>query len=122
MTYIPDKEAFGVSKQLAQEELTTVASSAYSPPATTETLIPIGGIVIANRSNAARWFSMWIDDDGTGMTSAELVVNEKDIASDDIWTNPFEIRMNDSTGNISFQAEINSALTLTINGIETDLS
>ncbi len=122
MTYIPGKEGLTVGKQLAQAELTTVAVSYYSPPAATETFIPIGGIVITNASNAARWFTMWVDDNGAGVVIGNRVTFEMDIGSDDTWTNPFEIRMNNSAGNLSVEVEINTALTMTINGLETDLS
>ena len=118
--YTPEK--YEVSKQLTQSELTTTPTSYYSPNDNVETFIPIGGMVIVNASNAARWFSMWVDDNGTGVVIGNRVEFEKDIGSDATWVNNFEIRMNNSAGNLSFAAERNSVLTLTINGIERDIN
>ena len=115
------KEEHTIGSQLAQAVLTTTPTSYYTPPENREVFIPIGGIVITNVLNQSRWFSMWVDADGTGVTNSELVENEFDVESDDIWTNPFEIRLNSDTANISFSAEADTVLTMTIHGTETDL-
>lgn len=106
------------TKQLAQAILTTTPTSYYTTVIGKETIIAIGDMSIANVTNQDRWVSMWVDKNGSGVANAEIVCFEVPISKGDVWTNPFAIKLNESGGNISFEAQINAALTMTMNGIE----
>ena len=122
MSFKPDKESFSVSQELNQAELTDVAISYYSPNADEEVIIAPGDIVIENHAVLPRWFTMWVDNDGAGVANGNLRAFEKDVGKNDYWTNTFYVRMNNSAGNLSIQAEANSSLTVTIQGVVIDVS
>lgn len=107
-----------LQKELVKSVLTNSVISYYSPPKRTTTIIGVGQLVIVNTSNKDRWFSLWVDNDGSSTTDSEIVVFELDIDKNSFWTNTFEIIMNDIDGNLSVEAEKNNELTLTINGVE----
>jgi hypothetical protein len=120
MTYIPNKEAFAEKKQLAQAELTNSPVSYYSPAANIET--SIDSIIITNTTNVDRWFILWVDDNGTTYNDTTVLYFEVEVPRNTSMELDKKIYMNDSTGNLAMEAEINSALTATIFGIEYDLS
>ena len=97
--------------ELAQREPTTAPTVEYTVPLATRTVIPIGGIKVVNRSNQARKFTIWKDDDGSGQADVNLIRPPKDIPSNDYWTNEYPIFMDTVGGTISTEGETNNIFT-----------
>ena len=102
-------------KQLAQAELTTTATSLYTPNTNVETVIT--SIVITATSSQNRWISIFHDDDGTTYDDTTVLIDEQDISSSETFIYDNEIYMN-GAGNLAFEAEQSNIFTATIYGIE----
>lgn len=120
MTYIPDKIGLGQGKQLAQSQLTNSAASYYSPPANIEAKIT--RINITNTDSVKKWFTLWVDDDGTTYDNNTVQYYQIEIDPGSGLELCPEILMNNSSGNLAMQAEDTNVITATLYGIEYDVS
>jgi len=94
----------------------TTATSIYSPPANTSSIIKT--IFIANTTASSATFRIFVDDDGT--TYDETTALFWDVSIDGNTTVEVDtfIAMNDSSGNLAVRTGTASALTFTVFGGE----
>lgn len=121
MTYIPDKQAFGVYKMLFQMSPASpnTPESIFSPGADEE--VHIITISLASHNNQDIDYKLYLDDDGTTYADSTLVhpgVVNRDEADP---AGKILVFMNNSAGNLAFEAD-DIDCTLTAWGIVYDLS
>ena len=121
MTYIPDKEAFGVYKMLAQinPAAANVAEQLYSPNANEEVHIKAWTVVNTNANDVD--FLIYVDDDGVIWDDTTLVFSGVVDKLEATPAGDLGIFMNNSAGSIGFEAD-DVDCTITIWGIVYDLS
>jgi hypothetical protein len=107
-------------KELYHNTLPDAATSVYRAVANKST--EILEFVVCNTSNASRWFSIWIDTDGSTYDNTTKLFHEVSISGNTTLVIPVKQWMNHPLGNIAAQAQNNSDITLTISGIEHDVS
>ena len=121
MTYIPDKEAFAVYKQLAQLRPSgTSPESIYSPPVNTETVILM--LTVVNHANQDRDANIYFDNDGTTYDENTKIAQRTVTRGAESEKTGLFLAMNDSSGNLAVQSNVADSLTFTIWGKEYDLS
>lgn len=121
MSYLYHRASKGTPKQLAQVTAGVAAASIYSPPANVET--EITAIIIANVSNASnRWFSIWIDDDGSTYQDGQKLFHEINVEKKTTTIIDVPIFMNNTAGNLAVAAQNATDITITVYGIEYDIS
>lgn len=120
MTYQPSKESFKTNKQIAQYQMEATAVSVYAPATNVETHIQT--ITIANTTTVNKWFSLWIDDDGSTYDDSTIMFHEVDVEPNTTLLLEVDIYMNNKLGNLAVQAETVNNLTITLFGSETDVS
>lgn len=120
MTYIFHKASRQTATELYQGTMPNSATTVYSPG--TDEEVEITSIVISNTANVDRWFSLWIDQDGTTYSDATILYHEIDVEFGTTLVLDTPMFMNDATGNLAVQGENNTDLNITIFGIITDIS
>ena len=120
MSYITDRQNSGTKKQLAQARLAAGAASVYSPPANTET--EITSIHICNTSGSSKEFTIYVDDDGTTYDATTVIFSTIALPANTTIEITAPIYMNNSSGNLAFFASVLNTVTVTIFGVEYDLS
>ena len=105
-------------KQLAQaRNSNTTATSIYSPPAGTTTIIRC--IVICNTSAAAADVRIFLDNDGTTYDQNTALVYDAAVPAggDPVQMDGFYV-MDSSSGNLAYRTSVGNALTVTLFGVE----
>ncbi len=105
-----------ILKQLAQFEVTTVATSFYSPPADTQTIIK--SMIVVNHGVASTEYTLYHDDDGTTYDDSTTLISDLGIAKGEFDLGTANLMMNNSNGNLAIKAGSNDRLTITIYGAE----
>jgi len=104
-------------KQLGQlRPPNTTATSIYSPPASTTTIIT--SLVICNTTGSSVKARVFIDDDGTTYDQSTALIYDPDIAANTTVEFSIYWTMNDDNGNLAVRTETNDALTFTVFGVE----
>lgn len=120
MTFIPNIETFQESKELFQAELTITPTSYYTAPANKRA--EVKSIMIANSGNQDRWFSLWVDQDGTTYDDTTILFPEVEVARNSTMIIETPIYLTEGA-NLAIRKEILGAqITVSVYGIETDLS
>jgi hypothetical protein len=122
MGYTPNKNDFGVYKQLAQLQpaAKNTAESLYSPSSDEE--VHIKNITVVNLNNKDVNFVIYVDDDGTTFndTTTTCATKLKKDSYEEILSGS-EIFMNNSSGALGFEAS-NTDFTITVWGVVYDIS
>lgn len=104
-------------KQLGQSCPTdSTAVSIYSPGASTTAIIST--IHICNTSNENKKYSIFLDDDGTTYDETTALYYEVDIEKKSTHQIQTHLGMNNSSGNLTVQANSGNSLTFTVHGVE----
>ncbi len=121
MSYIPDKEAFGVYKLLAQvvPAVANAPEIVFSPNANEEVHITLASLV--NYNNQDIDFVLYQDDDGTTYDDS-TTIGKGSISRDETGrASAGTIFMNNSTGSVGVKVS-NTNCTITLWGVVYDLS